>query len=67
MRMYVVFIILLQNNEKAVDGHSYRFFCKGLGFNYLEALSLNFLKVIYSTWVSVTPRTFIMEEELIHY
>ena len=29
MRMYVIFIILLQNYEKAVHVHNYRFFWKG--------------------------------------
>ena len=32
MHMYVVFITLLQNYEKAVHAHNYRFFWKGLCF-----------------------------------
>ena len=32
--MYVVFIILLENYEKAVHMHNYNFFRKGLCFNY---------------------------------
>ena len=31
------------------------------------ALRLGFVKVIYSEWVSMTPTTFILEEELIQY
>ena len=38
--MYIVFIILLQNYEKATDGQSYRLFWKGLGFNFLKAPGL---------------------------
>ena len=40
MHMYIVFIILLQNYEKATDGQSYRLFSKGLGFNFLKAPGL---------------------------
>ena len=38
--MYIIFIILLQNYEKATDGQSYRLFWKGLGFNFLKAPGL---------------------------
>ena len=35
---------------------------------YVMALTLNFLKIIYSGWVTMTtPRTFILEEELVQY
>ena len=64
MSIYVVFIILLQNYEKTVDVHNYRLLWKGLGLNYLKALRLDFLKVIYSAWVGMTPQTFILEKKL---
>ena len=64
MSIYVVFIILLQNYEKTVDAHKYRLLWKGLGLNYFKALRLDFLKVIYSTWVGMTPQTFILEKKL---
>ena len=58
--MYAIFKILLENYEKAVHAHNYRFFWKGLCFNYLispfMAVRLDFLKVIYSGWVSINPQ-----------
>ena len=35
MHMYVIFRILLQNYEKAIHTHNYRFFWKGMCFNCL--------------------------------
>ena len=71
MRMYAIFKILLQNYEKAVHAHNYRLFWKGLCFKYLISTlcfkGLRFLKVICSGWISTTPPTFILEEELIQY
>ena len=50
--MSVIFIFLLQNYEKAIYAHNYRFFWKGLCFNYLIStfmtLRMGFFKVIYS-------------------
>ena len=64
--MYIIFMILSQNYEKAVHVDNYRLLWKGLCFNSvistLMALGLGFLKVIYSGWVSMTSPNFRLEE-----
>ena len=56
--MYVIFLILLQNYEKAVHVNNYMFFWKGLCFNYfistLMALRKGFLKAIYTFFYKKT-------------
>ena len=70
MRMYVIFIILLQNYEKAIHAHNYRFFWKELCFNYLISPYLIILfQGIHSGLVIMTsfPLTFILETEPMKY
>ena len=69
MCVYVIFVILLQNYEKAIHAHNYRFFWKGLCFNYLISTLMGFFKIIYSGLVSMIPlpSMFILGKELIKY
>ena len=60
--MYVIFVILFQNYEKAIHAHNFRLFWKGLCFNYL--ISTLWLFQVNLFWVGKYS-TFILEEELI--
>ena len=54
--MYVIFIILLLNYENTVHAHNYRFFWKGLCFNYpISTLSpLHMHENVSKTFENVT-------------
>ena len=56
MRMYVIFIIFLQNYEKAVHANNHRFFWKGLCLNYLFQLYRSEAGLFESNlfWVSIS-------------
>ena len=49
MRMYVIFIILLQNYEKAIHAHNYRFFWKGLCLNYRWVIPIFLIAFLAAT------------------
>ena len=59
MHMHIIFIILLQNYEKAVHAQNYRLFWKGLCFNYLISTLRNapysLYHFIYSLWYNLIP------------
>ena len=61
MRMYIIFVILLQNHEKAVRT-ILGSFGRDCYFSFMT-LRLGFLKVIFSGWVSMTPSLIFIVEE----
>ena len=68
MPIYLIFIILLKNYEKAVHVHL-MLLLEGTVLSYynIKVLSLGFSKIIYSGLNNTFPPTFISEEELIQY